>query len=91
MAAASFDGYDVRPVEGYAQDLLDVLRAVGAARSGRRADRGAAHAGVYNSAYFEHAFLAKGMGIADGRGLGPVRRRRHGLHAHDPRAASAWT
>jgi uncharacterized circularly permuted ATP-grasp superfamily protein len=57
-----FRGYDVRPVEGYAQDLLDVLRSV------------APHGiddptvvlltpGVYNAAYFEHAFLAKGMGV----------------------------
>ena len=61
--AELFHGYDVRPVEGYAQDLLDVLRAV--------APEGAEHSptvvlltpGVYNSAYFEHAFLAKGMGV----------------------------
>jgi uncharacterized circularly permuted ATP-grasp superfamily protein len=61
--AQLFHGYDVRPVEGYAQDLLDVLRAV--------APDGVEHSptvvlltpGVYNSAYFEHAFLAKGMGV----------------------------
>jgi uncharacterized circularly permuted ATP-grasp superfamily protein len=61
--APLFHGYDVRPVEGYAQDLLDVLRAV--------APDGVEYSptvvlltpGVYNSAYFEHAFLAKGMGV----------------------------
>jgi uncharacterized circularly permuted ATP-grasp superfamily protein len=57
-----FQDYDVRPVEGYPQDLLDVLRAI--------APPGAEDPavvlltpGVYNSAYFEHAFLAKAMGI----------------------------
>ncbi len=59
---ALFADYDVRPVEGYPQDLLDVLRAVAAAGT----DEPTAVVltpGIYNSAYFEHAFLAKGMGI----------------------------
>jgi len=38
-------------------------------------DGRAAHAGMYNSAYFEHAFLAQQMGSSWSR-AGPVRRRR---------------
>ena len=58
-----FHGYDVRPVEGYAQDLLDVLRAVAPRDAEEEPTVVLLSPGVYNSAYFEHAFLAKGMGI----------------------------
>jgi uncharacterized circularly permuted ATP-grasp superfamily protein len=58
-----FRGYDVRPVEGYAQDLLDVLRAVAPGDSDDEPTVVVLTPGVYNSAYFEHAFLAKGMGV----------------------------
>jgi uncharacterized circularly permuted ATP-grasp superfamily protein len=57
-----FEDYDIRPVEGYPQDLLDVLRAV--APSGRDEPVVALLTpGVYNSAFFEHVFLAKAMGV----------------------------
>jgi uncharacterized circularly permuted ATP-grasp superfamily protein len=58
-----FHGYDVRPVEGYAQDLLDVLRAVAPPEAEDEPTVVLLTPGVYNSAYFEHAFLAKGMGV----------------------------
>jgi uncharacterized circularly permuted ATP-grasp superfamily protein len=58
-----FHAYDVRPVEGYAQNLLDVLRAVAPADTEDEPTVVLLTPGVYNSAYFEHAFLAKGMGI----------------------------
>ena len=58
-----FHGYDVRPVEGYAQDLLEVLRAVAPVDSDDEPTVVLLTPGVYNSAYFEHAFLAKGMGV----------------------------
>ncbi|MDQ6673152.1 MAG: circularly permuted type 2 ATP-grasp protein [Chloroflexota bacterium] len=58
-----FHNYEVRPVEGYAQDLLDVLRAVAPGDSEDEPTVVLLTPGVYNSAYFEHAFLAKGMGI----------------------------
>jgi uncharacterized circularly permuted ATP-grasp superfamily protein len=58
-----FRGYDVRPVEGYAQDLLDVLRAVAPDDADGEPTVVLLTPGVYNSAYFEHAFLAKGMGV----------------------------
>jgi uncharacterized circularly permuted ATP-grasp superfamily protein len=58
-----FYEYDVRPVEGYAQDLLEVLRAVAPADAEGEPNVVLLTPGVYNSAYFEHAFLAKGMGV----------------------------
>ncbi|MBV9579320.1 MAG: circularly permuted type 2 ATP-grasp protein [Chloroflexi bacterium] len=58
-----FHDYDVRPVEGYAQDLLEVLRAVAPDDADDEPTIVLLTPGVYNSAYFEHAFLAKGMGI----------------------------
>ena len=62
--------YRVRPVEDYSQELLNVLRYV--------APRGKGDPtvvlltpGTYNSAYFEHSFLARSMGIeiVEGRDL----------------------
>ncbi|HEY0583168.1 MAG TPA: circularly permuted type 2 ATP-grasp protein [Chloroflexota bacterium] len=61
--AQIFKGYDVRPVEGYAQDFLDVLRAVAPGDAEGEPTVVLLTPGVHNSAYFEHAFLAKGMGI----------------------------
>ena len=57
-----FQGYDVRPVEGYPQDLLDVLRSL-APPTAEDPTVVLLTPGVFNSAYFEHAFLAKAMGI----------------------------
>ena len=65
-----FQTYGVRPVEDYASWLRDTLRYV--------APRGSADPtavvltpGIYNSAYFEHSFLARQMGIhlVEGRDL----------------------
>jgi uncharacterized circularly permuted ATP-grasp superfamily protein len=56
-----FGDYRVRPVEGYPQDLLDVLRAV--APGSDEPTVVLLTPGVHNSAFFEHAFLAKSMGI----------------------------
>ena len=56
-----FADYRVRPVEGYPQDLLEVLRSVA-----QRSDDPTVvllTPGVHSSAFFEHAFLAKSMGI----------------------------
>src|SRR5688572_4675994 len=57
-----FRDYDVRPVEGYPQDLLDVLRAI-APEGVEEPTVVVLTPGVYNSAYFEHVFLAKSMGV----------------------------
>ena len=60
-----FAQHRVRPVDDYAQELLNVLRYV--------APKNCPHPeaptvvlltpGIYNSAYFEHSFLARSMGI----------------------------
>ncbi|MBK1654305.1 circularly permuted type 2 ATP-grasp protein [Allochromatium vinosum] len=65
-----FQRYRVRPVEHYPERLLQRLRQL--------SPRGAADAvvvvltpGIFNSAYFEHSFLAREMGVelAEGRDL----------------------
>jgi len=65
-----FQSYGVRSVTGYADTLLKSLRFI----SPRRTDKPTVvllTPGVYNSAYFEHTFLARQMGIpiVEGRDL----------------------
>lgn len=57
-----FHAYDIRPVDGYPQDLLDVLRAV-APPDREEPTVALLTPGVHNSAFFEHVFLAKSMGV----------------------------
>lgn len=60
----------VRPIEHYSQALLSTLRSL--APEGRSSPRIVLLTpGVYNSAYFEHAYLARQMGIelVEGRDL----------------------
>ena len=62
--------YRGRPVENYSQELLNVLRYI--APSGREEPTVVPLTpGVYNSAYYEHSFLARSMGIeiVEGRDL----------------------
>jgi uncharacterized circularly permuted ATP-grasp superfamily protein len=62
--------YRVRAVEDYSQELLNVLRYV--APNGKSEPTVALLTpGVHNSAYFEHSFLARSMGIeiVEGRDL----------------------
>ncbi len=65
-----FEPYDVRATEDYPAALLDVLRYIA---PGGRADPTIVllSPGIYNSAYFEHTFLAQRMGIelVEGRDL----------------------
>ena len=65
-----FSGYGVRPIEHYGQLLLETLRELAPAEC---ADPTIVllTPGVYNSAYFEHAYLARLMGIelVEGRDL----------------------
>jgi uncharacterized circularly permuted ATP-grasp superfamily protein len=62
--------YPVRAVEDYSQELLNVLRYI--APGGKTEPTVVLLTpGVYNSAYFEHSFLARSMGIeiVEGRDL----------------------
>ena len=65
-----FGHYGVRPIDHYGQSLLATLRALAPAG---RSDPTIVllTPGVYNSAYFEHTFLARQMGIqlVEGRDL----------------------
>src|ERR1022692_1036889 len=65
-----FQSYGVRPVEGYSEELLKALLHI----APKRSDKPSVvllTPGVYNSAYFEHCFLARQMGvpIVEGRDL----------------------
>jgi len=67
---ALFGSYGVRPIDHYGQALLSTLRALAPLN---RPDPTIVllTPGVYNSAYFEHTFLARQMGIelVEGRDL----------------------
>ena len=65
-----FEGLPVRPVNGYPSHLLEMLeilapRPIGSPRVVLLTP------GIYNSAYFEHSFLAQQMGVqlVEGRDL----------------------
>lgn len=65
-----FRAYGVRPIEQYSQALLSTLRSL--APDGRANPTIVVLTpGVYNSAYFEHSYLARQMGIrlVEGRDL----------------------
>lgn len=67
---ALFDRYRVRPIEVYPQELLRVLQQISPVA---QADPNIVvlTPGIYNSAYFEHSFLARQMGVelTEGRDL----------------------
>jgi uncharacterized circularly permuted ATP-grasp superfamily protein len=65
-----FQSYGVRPVEGYADQLLKALLHL-APEQADKPNVVLLTPGVYNSAYFEHCFLARQMGIpiVEGRDL----------------------
>ena len=65
-----FREYSVRPIDHYSQALLSTLRAV-APQDRPDPNIVLLTPGVYNSAYFEHTFLARQMGIelVEGRDL----------------------
>jgi len=67
---ALFQHYNVRPIDHYGQALLSTLRALAPTQ---RPDPTIVllTPGVYNSAYYEHTFLARQMGIelVEGRDL----------------------
>jgi uncharacterized circularly permuted ATP-grasp superfamily protein len=65
-----FQSYRVRPVEGYSDELLKALIHIAPSRR-EKPNVVLLTPGVYNSAYFEHCFLARQMGIpiVEGRDL----------------------
>ncbi|MFM7318696.1 MAG: circularly permuted type 2 ATP-grasp protein [bacterium] len=65
-----FSGYNVRPVEDYPANLLEVLRFI-APPDVEEPTIVLLTPGVYNSAFYEHSFLARQMGIqlVEGRDL----------------------
>ncbi len=57
-----FDGQSILPVESYPEQLLKMLQYV-APKSVRDPTVVVLTPGIYNSAYFEHCFLAQQMGV----------------------------
>jgi uncharacterized circularly permuted ATP-grasp superfamily protein len=66
-----FDEHRVRPVDHYGPSLLNALRRVSPAGGDPEPTVVVLTPGVFNSAYFEHAFLARQMGVelVEGRDL----------------------
>ncbi len=66
-----FKHHTVRPVDEYGELLRTTLEEVAPAGAGDEPNIVILSPGVYNSAYFEHAFLARAMGVelVEGRDL----------------------
>jgi len=66
-----FASHHIRPVANYSQRLLSALRASAPPNSGPEPTVVVLTPGVHNSAYFEHSFLARQMGVelVEGRDL----------------------
>jgi uncharacterized circularly permuted ATP-grasp superfamily protein len=58
-----FEGLRVRPVEEYPIRLLEMLESIAPARVTGKPTVVVLTPGMYNSAYFEHSFLAQRMGV----------------------------
>ncbi len=65
-----FEQYSIEPVDDYPSQLYDMLTSI-APRASRRPEIVVLTPGIYNSAYFEHAYLAQQMGVelVEGRDL----------------------
>jgi uncharacterized circularly permuted ATP-grasp superfamily protein len=66
-----FSRHRIAPVENYPDELLATLRSVAPATSTREPIVALLSPGVYNSAYYEHSFLADKLGVelVEGRDL----------------------
>src|SRR5438445_13121157 len=66
-----FAGHRVAPVEKYPDELLSALRSVAPLSASAEPTVALMTPGVYNSAYYEHSFLADKLGIelVEGRDL----------------------
>src|SRR6185436_13046683 len=58
----SFDGFSILPVEDYPEKLLEMLMHI-APEGVQDPNVVVMTPGIYNSAYFEHCFLAQRMGV----------------------------
>ncbi len=58
-----FEGLSVRPVDDYPSKLLETLQSIAPLSAGENPTVVLLTPGMYNSAYFEHSFLAQKMGI----------------------------
>jgi uncharacterized circularly permuted ATP-grasp superfamily protein len=58
-----FEGLSVRPVDDYPSKLLETLQSIAPVGAGDNPTVVLLTPGMYNSAYFEHSFLAQKMGI----------------------------
>jgi uncharacterized circularly permuted ATP-grasp superfamily protein len=58
-----FEGLHVRPVDDYPGNLLETLQSVAPPGAAENPTVVLLTPGIYNSAYFEHSFLAQKMGI----------------------------
>ncbi len=67
----AFARHEVRPVNHYGASLLEALRSIAPPAAGEPVTVVVLTPGVHNSAYFEHAFLARQMGVelVEGRDL----------------------
>ena len=65
-----FEKHSVQPVDGYTDELLELLTSLAPAVNGN-ATVVVLTPGIFNSAYFEHGFLAQRMGVplVEGRDL----------------------
>src|SRR4051812_16449687 len=66
-----FEGLRVRPVDDYPSNLLETLEAIAPESVTHKPVVVVLTPGIYNSAYFEHSFLAQKMGVplVEGRDL----------------------
>ena len=66
-----FETYNVRSVDDYPMDLLATLRHIAPPSCGGDPTIGVLTPGLYNSAYYEHGYLARRMGVelVEGRDL----------------------
>jgi uncharacterized circularly permuted ATP-grasp superfamily protein len=66
-----FEGLRIRPVDVYPSKLLETLEAIAPPGAAEKPAVVLLTPGIYNSAYFEHSFLAKQVGVplVEGRDL----------------------
>ena len=85
-----FDGLSILPVEDYPEQLLQMLQYI-APPTVDDPNVVVLTPGIYNSAYFEHCFLAQQMGVELVQGSDLVVDRRLRVHADHAAASSAST